>query len=191
MQKLWRKATYWIASRELLSLLSCTTQRHLPRRGTTNSELGPPISLIKKMPDRLTIGQPYIEAFSSTESLSSQITVAVSSTWWKPIQDYSLSPNPVHLGIYPISHRASYFLTMILFPTSVSYLAPFHMNVHVWVLNLWRTLFSIKYSSSSTWFVNYILWLQPLIYNFSQVPFCQWDVWLWRNSIVSLSVSVS
>lgn len=100
-----------------------------------------------------------------------------------PVQE--LTTNPAPLGICSISYYASYLLTMIL--SSVPYLAPLHVNVHVWVLNLWRTLVSIKYVVSEIYtmtkrHVDFSLW-----YNFSQVPFYQWDLWLWRNSRASLS----
>ena len=42
MQRPWKGAAYWLASPALLSLLSYTTQYHLPRGGTTHSGLGPP-----------------------------------------------------------------------------------------------------------------------------------------------------
>lgn len=41
-QRLWRGAAYWIAPCGLFSLLSYTTQAHLPRGSTLHSELGLP-----------------------------------------------------------------------------------------------------------------------------------------------------
>lgn len=40
-QRPWRKAVYWLCSCDFLSLLSYTTQAHLPRGGTIPSGLGP------------------------------------------------------------------------------------------------------------------------------------------------------
>lgn len=44
------KATYWLVHHGFLSLLSYSTQPHLPRAGTTLSELSLPTSIIKKVP---------------------------------------------------------------------------------------------------------------------------------------------
>ena len=47
-------AAYWLASPDLLSLLSYRTQDYQPRDGPTHSGLGLPTSIIKKMYLRLS-----------------------------------------------------------------------------------------------------------------------------------------
>jgi hypothetical protein len=42
MQRSWKNAAYWLASPELLSLLSYRTQDYKTRDGTTHNGLGPP-----------------------------------------------------------------------------------------------------------------------------------------------------
>lgn len=44
-QKLQKEAAYWPVCHDLLSLLSCTPQAHLPRDGTVHSRLGQPTSI--------------------------------------------------------------------------------------------------------------------------------------------------
>ena len=44
----WRNDAYWLASHDLLSLLSYTIQDHLSRNGPTHSGLGPPTSTINQ-----------------------------------------------------------------------------------------------------------------------------------------------
>jgi hypothetical protein len=44
-QRPWRNTAYWLDSHGLLSLLSYTTQAHLPTNGTTYSGLGSPTSM--------------------------------------------------------------------------------------------------------------------------------------------------
>jgi hypothetical protein len=47
-QRSWRDAAHWLAPRGLLSLLSYSTQEHLPRVGSTHSGLGSHTSTINK-----------------------------------------------------------------------------------------------------------------------------------------------
>jgi hypothetical protein len=49
-QKPWRGAAYWLAFPQLLSLLSCSTQDHQSRDGTTHNGPSHPWPLIEKMP---------------------------------------------------------------------------------------------------------------------------------------------
>jgi hypothetical protein len=46
MQKPWRSDVYWLAPYGLLSLLSYSTQDHLPRGVTAHRELGPPTLIV-------------------------------------------------------------------------------------------------------------------------------------------------
>jgi hypothetical protein len=41
VQRPWKDASYWLASPDLLSLLSYRTQGHQPRNGTTHNGLSP------------------------------------------------------------------------------------------------------------------------------------------------------
>lgn len=42
MQRTWRDVSYWLASPDLLSLLSYRTQDHQPRDGSAHNGLDPP-----------------------------------------------------------------------------------------------------------------------------------------------------
>lgn len=79
MQKPRRSAVDWLAPHGLLSLLSYTTQAHLPRGGTAYHELGLPTShidhLIKKMPLR-HVHRPRRWDVSSGGISSYQMTLA-------------------------------------------------------------------------------------------------------------------
>lgn len=59
-QRPWRKAAYWLASYDLLSVPSYIFQDHLPKGGTTHNELGPPMSIISQ---DLPIGHFYGDIF--------------------------------------------------------------------------------------------------------------------------------
>jgi hypothetical protein len=45
MQRPWRNVAFWLAPHGLLTLLSCRTQDHHSRDGTTQNALGPPSSI--------------------------------------------------------------------------------------------------------------------------------------------------
>lgn len=47
-QRPWRSVAYWIAPHSLFMLLSYETEDHLFRRGTAQSELGPPTLAINQ-----------------------------------------------------------------------------------------------------------------------------------------------
>lgn len=65
MQKLWRSAVYWFTSHGLFSLLSYTTQGHLPRVGTTYRGLGSPTSISNQENARQTcLLTSFMEVFS-------------------------------------------------------------------------------------------------------------------------------
>jgi hypothetical protein len=50
MQRSWRDAAHWLASRGLFSLLSNRIQEHKPKDGPIHNGLGPPPSITKKIP---------------------------------------------------------------------------------------------------------------------------------------------
>lgn len=73
---------YWLAPHDSLSLLSYTTQDHLPRDGTTHGGLGPSTSTVnqkKNAPTDLPMGQYDGGTILSSEFLFPEISRFVSS----------------------------------------------------------------------------------------------------------------
>jgi hypothetical protein len=91
MQRPWRGAAYWLASPDLLSLLSYRTQDYQARDGTTHHGLaGPshPQSLIEKMPYSWISWRPFLKGGSFLCDNSSLCPV---DTQNQPVQGETLS----------------------------------------------------------------------------------------------------
>ena len=60
-QRSWRNSVYWLTTHGLLSLLSFTTQDHLPRVGTTHSELCTPATIIIRTTPHRVAYRPVLD----------------------------------------------------------------------------------------------------------------------------------
>ncbi|KAL6092910.1 hypothetical protein STEG23_028266 [Scotinomys teguina] len=110
MQKPWRRAAYWLASCDLLSLLSCTTEDSLPRGGfvfhlkidfTPEYNLVPPAVKFLTIPFHPNVnsntGQPSIDILDSHDNWNPNYTLQSILLALQVLLSNSSLENPVNL----------------------------------------------------------------------------------------------